>query len=72
MGTKFNFFVRFSELDVCIYLMSAVGIKMEVEDGASATASELVINFFKCKFSFMKVENILFSALIFDRQMNSQ
>ena len=31
-----------SELDVCIYLMSAVGVKMEVEDGASATASELV------------------------------
>ena len=34
--------LKFSELDVCIYLMSAVGIKMEVEEGASATASELV------------------------------
>jgi hypothetical protein len=39
---KSNKFCTFLELDVCIYLMSAVGIKMEVEDGASATASELV------------------------------
>ena len=39
------FFCPFLELDVCIYLMSAVGIKMEVEDGASATASELVRKF---------------------------
>ena len=31
-----------TELDVCIYLMSAVGVKMEVEEGASATVAELV------------------------------
>ena len=37
---KASFFI--SELDVCIYLMSAVGIKMEVEEGASATSTELV------------------------------
>lgn len=30
------------KLDVCVYLMSSVGVKMEVEDGASATAAELV------------------------------
>eukprot|EP00095_Tigriopus_kingsejongensis_P011483 maker-scaffold626_size122949-snap-gene-0.34 protein:Tk11483 transcript:maker-scaffold626_size122949-snap-gene-0.34-mRNA-1 annotation:"ferm domain-containing protein 8" len=30
------------KLDICIYLMSSVGIKMEVEDGASATVSELI------------------------------
>ena len=32
------------ELDVCIYLMSAIGIKMEVEEGASATVSELILS----------------------------
>ena len=31
-----------TELDVCIYLMSAVGVKMEVEEGSSATVAELV------------------------------
>ena len=35
-----NFYL--TELDVCIYLMSAVGVKMEVEEGASATVAELV------------------------------
>ncbi|TRY63414.1 hypothetical protein TCAL_02646 [Tigriopus californicus] len=30
------------KLDICIYLMSSVGIKMEVEDGASATVTELI------------------------------
>ena len=32
----------FSELDLCIYLMSSLGIKMEVEDGTSATCVELI------------------------------
>ena len=27
---------------MCVYLMSAVGIKMEIEDGASATTKEIV------------------------------
>ena len=31
-----------AELDICVYLMSAVGIKMEIEDGASATVAEIV------------------------------
>jgi hypothetical protein len=31
-----------SELDICIYLMSTVGIKMEIEDGAAATVSEVI------------------------------
>ena len=30
-------------MDVCIYLMSAIGIKMEVEEGASATVNELIL-----------------------------
>ena len=34
--------ISFAELDVCIYLMSAVGVKMEVEEGASATVVELI------------------------------
>ena len=34
--------LKFQELDVCIYLMSAVGIKLEVEDGASVTSAELI------------------------------
>jgi len=33
---------KFPELDMCIYLMSSIGIKMEVEEGASATSTELV------------------------------
>ena len=36
--------VSILELDVCIYLMSAIGIKMEVEEGASATVSELILS----------------------------
>ena len=32
----------YAELDICVYLMSAVGIKMEIEDGASATVAEIV------------------------------
>ena len=32
----------FPELDLCIYLMSSLGIKMEVEDGTSATCVELI------------------------------
>ena len=32
----------FAELDLCIYLMSSLGIKMEVEDGTSATCVELI------------------------------
>ena len=35
-------FLLFPELDVCIYLMSACTIKMEVEEGTSATCSELI------------------------------
>ena len=31
-----------SELDVCVYLMSSVGVQMEVEEGAGATVTELV------------------------------
>ena len=31
-----------SELDLCIYFMSSSGIKMEVEDGTSATCGELM------------------------------
>ena len=38
-----KFVFSIAELDVCIYLMSAIGIKMEVEEGASATVSELII-----------------------------
>ena len=30
------------ELDLCIYLMSSLDIKMEVEDGTSATCVELI------------------------------
>ena len=30
------------ELDICVYLMSSVGIKMEIEDGASVTVTEVV------------------------------
>lgn len=36
------YFINILELDVCIYLMSAVGIKLEVEDGASVTCGELI------------------------------
>ena len=32
----------FQELDICIYQMSSVAIKMEVEDGSSATVTELI------------------------------
>ena len=32
----------FPELDICIYQMSSVAIKMEVEDGSSATVTELI------------------------------
>ena len=31
-----------SELDVCVYLMSAVAVQMEVEEGANATVTELL------------------------------
>ena len=37
-----NPFCNAPELDLCIYLMSAVGVKMEVEEGASATVVELI------------------------------
>jgi hypothetical protein len=30
------------ELDVCIYLMSAVAVQMEVEEGANATITDLI------------------------------
>ncbi len=30
------------ELDVCVYLMSAVAVKMEVEEGANATVTDLI------------------------------
>ena len=32
----------FLELDVCVYLMSAIGVKMEVEEGTSATVTDLI------------------------------
>ena len=31
------------ELDVCVYLMSAVAVQMEVEEGANATVTELLV-----------------------------
>ena len=31
-----------SELDVCVYLMSAVAVQMEVEEGANATVTDLL------------------------------
>ena len=37
-----NFALFLQELDLCIYLMSSLGIKMEVEDGTSATCVELI------------------------------
>ena len=30
------------KLDVCVYLMSAVAVQMEVEEGANATVTDLV------------------------------
>ncbi len=30
------------ELDVCVYLMSAVAVQMEVEEGANATVTDLI------------------------------
>merc|ERR1719266_459224 len=41
-GERRNPTILRKKLDVCIYLMSAVGIKMEVEDGTSATCVELI------------------------------
>ena len=38
--TQYNWF--FPELDVCVYLMSAVAVQMEVEEGANATVTDLV------------------------------
>jgi hypothetical protein len=32
----------FAELDVCVYLMSAVAVQMEVEEGANATVTDLI------------------------------
>ena len=34
--------IFFLELDVCIYLMSSCTIKMEVEEGTSATCADLI------------------------------
>ena len=31
-----------AELDVCVYLMSAVAVQMEVEEGANATVTDLI------------------------------
>ena len=36
------FNIKWSELDVCVYLMSAVAVQMEVEEGANATVTELL------------------------------
>ena len=33
---------RVLELDVCVYLMSAVAVQMEVEEGANATVTDLI------------------------------
>merc|ERR1719266_1662083 len=41
-GERRNPTILRKKLDVCIYLMSAVGIKLEVEDGASVTCGELI------------------------------
>ena len=30
-------------MDVCVYLMSAVAVQMEVEEGANATVTELLV-----------------------------
>ena len=34
--------IKLAELDVCVYLMSAVAVQMEVEEGANATVTELL------------------------------
>ena len=32
----------FLELDVCVYLMSAVAVQMEIEEGANSTVTDIL------------------------------
>ena len=32
----------FAELDVCVYLMSNVGVQMEIEEGANSTVTDII------------------------------
>lgn len=41
-GERRNPTILRKKLDLCVYLMSSIGIKMEVEDGTSVTCAELV------------------------------
>ena len=56
------------ELDVCVYLMSAVAVQMEVEEGANATVTELLVMYLLLQTRPSHVTSSLFSPLCWRRR----